>query len=162
MISQSGAYSRLVRPAPSSLSGRNRFHNPAARAFAFSSSMTGGICQRLSCALSCDSKMRSAGETSRLMNSRTCASRRFTLSEGSKSMVMLPALRSAHGLILQRRGDGEKVFHNFSHFDARWFEITMRDLIPELIIAHYPCPRAGWTTTPLDHKRGAILETQPR
>ena len=35
MISQSGAYSRLVSPAPYSLSGRNRFHSPAARAFAF-------------------------------------------------------------------------------------------------------------------------------
>ena len=29
MISHSGAYSRLVRPAPCSLSGRNRFHRPA-------------------------------------------------------------------------------------------------------------------------------------
>ena len=38
MISQSGAYSRLVSPAPCSLSGRNRFHSPAARAFGFSSS----------------------------------------------------------------------------------------------------------------------------
>ena len=28
MISQSGAYSRLVSPAPYSLSGRNRFHSP--------------------------------------------------------------------------------------------------------------------------------------
>ena len=40
MISQSGAYSRFVRPAPSSLSGRNRFHSPCARAFFFSSSTT--------------------------------------------------------------------------------------------------------------------------
>src|SRR5205807_387167 len=32
MISQSGAYSTLVSPAPYSLSGRNRFHKPAARA----------------------------------------------------------------------------------------------------------------------------------
>ncbi len=39
MISQSGAYSTLVSPAPSSLSGRNRFQSPAARAFGFSSSM---------------------------------------------------------------------------------------------------------------------------
>src|SRR5271167_4458862 len=41
MISHSGAYSRLVRPAPRVLSGRNRFQRPAARAFGFSSSMTG-------------------------------------------------------------------------------------------------------------------------
>ena len=32
MISQSGAYSRFVRPPPSSFSGRNRFQRPAARA----------------------------------------------------------------------------------------------------------------------------------
>ena len=41
MISHSGAYSRFVSPAPYSLSGRKRFHNPAARAFGFSSSMIG-------------------------------------------------------------------------------------------------------------------------
>ena len=41
MISQSGAYSTLVSPAPSPLSGRNRFHSPAARAFGFSASMIG-------------------------------------------------------------------------------------------------------------------------
>src|SRR5258705_419445 len=40
MISQSGAYSRLVRPAPHSLSGRKRFHTPRSRAWAFRSSMT--------------------------------------------------------------------------------------------------------------------------
>src|SRR5215510_9963940 len=39
MISHSGAYSRLVSPAPYSLSGKNRFHRPAARAFGFNSSM---------------------------------------------------------------------------------------------------------------------------
>ena len=38
MISHKGAYSRLVRPAPCSLSGRNRFHSPAARAFGFNAS----------------------------------------------------------------------------------------------------------------------------
>ena len=46
IISQSGAYSRLVSPAPCSLSGRNRFHSPAAFAFAFSSSISAGTCQR--------------------------------------------------------------------------------------------------------------------
>ena len=46
MISQSGAYSRLVNPAPYSLAGRNRFHNPAARARAFSVSTIGVGCQR--------------------------------------------------------------------------------------------------------------------
>ncbi len=46
MISQSGAYSTLERPAPYSLSGRNRFHNPAARAFGLSSSTIFTGCQR--------------------------------------------------------------------------------------------------------------------
>ncbi len=44
MISQSGAYSRLVSPAPRSLSGRKRFQSPRSRALALSSSMMGGIC----------------------------------------------------------------------------------------------------------------------
>src|ERR1700738_4494335 len=42
LISQSGAYSRLVSPAPRSDSGRKRFHSPADRALDFSSSTTGG------------------------------------------------------------------------------------------------------------------------
>ena len=46
MISQSGAYSVLVSPAPYSLSGRNRFHRPAARAFSFNCSTTVVGCQR--------------------------------------------------------------------------------------------------------------------
>src|SRR3984885_8100025 len=46
MISHSGAYSRLVNPAPCSLAGRNRFHSPAARALGFKSSMTGTGCHR--------------------------------------------------------------------------------------------------------------------
>src|SRR3954468_9123599 len=45
MISQSGAYSRLVR-VPPCVFGRHRFHNPAARAFGFTSSMTGTGSQR--------------------------------------------------------------------------------------------------------------------
>ena len=49
MISQSGAYSVLVSPAPYSLAGRNRFQSPAARAFALSSSTSGIGCQRSPC-----------------------------------------------------------------------------------------------------------------
>ncbi len=53
MISASGAYSWLVRPAPEypeacALStGRNRFHRPAARALGLRSSITRSGCQRL-------------------------------------------------------------------------------------------------------------------
>ena len=44
VISASGAYCRLVRPAPCSwIGGRNRFHSPRSRACALSSSMTGGV-----------------------------------------------------------------------------------------------------------------------
>ena len=61
MISQSGAYSRLVSPAPRSLSGRKRFQSPRSRAFAFSSSMIGGTCQRVGAASSCSWKTFSFG-----------------------------------------------------------------------------------------------------
>ena len=53
IVSQSGAYSLLVRPAPNSLCGNQRFHRPAARAAAFISSITGGIVQRLGAARCC-------------------------------------------------------------------------------------------------------------
>src|SRR3954464_1034699 len=47
MISQSGAYSRLVS-VPPCVFGRHRFHRPAALAFGLSSSMMGTASQRLS------------------------------------------------------------------------------------------------------------------
>lgn len=43
VISASGAYWRLVSPAPCSASGRKRFHRPWLRASAFSSSTTAGV-----------------------------------------------------------------------------------------------------------------------
>ena len=43
VISASGAYWRLVSPAPYSASGRKRFHRPCLRASAFSSSTTAGV-----------------------------------------------------------------------------------------------------------------------
>ena len=61
MISQSGAYSMLVSPAPSSLSGRNRFHRLRSRARALSSSMTCGTCQRVAWVLSWSWKVDSLG-----------------------------------------------------------------------------------------------------
>ena len=47
MTSHKGAYSRLVRPAPRSESGRKRFHSPLAFASSLSSSMIGGTDHRL-------------------------------------------------------------------------------------------------------------------
>src|SRR6266850_8268442 len=44
MISQSGAYSRLVSAPPCDF-GRHRFHRPAALAFTFNSSIRGTGCQ---------------------------------------------------------------------------------------------------------------------
>ena len=61
MISQSGAYWRLVSPAPCSRSGRNRFHRPSDRASAFSSSMIGGVSQGSSSASICCGEIGSAG-----------------------------------------------------------------------------------------------------
>ncbi len=45
MSSHSGAYSRLLSPAPRSEWGRNRFQNPAARALRLRSSMMAGLFQ---------------------------------------------------------------------------------------------------------------------
>ena len=59
--SQSGAYSRLVRPAPRWLSGRKRFQRARSRALSFSSSMIGGICQRVGPESSCSWKTGSLG-----------------------------------------------------------------------------------------------------
>ena len=42
VISASGAYCRLVSPAPPECPGRNRFHSPRSRAAVFSSATTGG------------------------------------------------------------------------------------------------------------------------
>ncbi len=60
VISASGAYWRLVSPAPAGECGRKRFHRPWARAFAFSSSSTGGRSQRPAAAV-CSAATRSAG-----------------------------------------------------------------------------------------------------
>ena len=66
MISQSGAYSRLLNPAPRSLSGRNRFHRPASRAAAFISRI-GGVRQRSPRSPICASKTASHGSTTWFM-----------------------------------------------------------------------------------------------
>ena len=46
MTSASGAYSRLVSPAPAALAGKNRFQSPAALATGFRRSTTGTGRQR--------------------------------------------------------------------------------------------------------------------
>ena len=77
VISASGAYCTLVRPAPySCVRGRNRFHSPRRRASTFSSSMTGGIPHRSSSDSASSRKRASDGYTHSSMNarSRCCSS----------------------------------------------------------------------------------------
>src|SRR6202007_1238858 len=94
ITSHSGAYSRLVRPAPSSDSGRNRFHRPSARASSFSSSMRATGCQRSPSATS-RAKRASFGKTWACMKASTRRIRSWVLGEGSKLMGWV--LRSAIG-----------------------------------------------------------------
>ncbi|BFO20174.1 hypothetical protein SHKM778_65620 [Streptomyces sp. KM77-8] len=61
MISASGAYWRLVSPAPYAESGRNRFHSPCRRASAFSSSTTGTFSHGESSPARCSWATASAG-----------------------------------------------------------------------------------------------------
>ena len=91
MISQSGAYSRLVRPAPRSLSGRNRFQRPRSRALALRSSMMGGICHRVGPELSWSAKTCSLGTTCLFMKSVSCSMYILVFFEYSNSMWALPA-----------------------------------------------------------------------
>ena len=93
IISHSGAYSRLVRPAPYSLSGKNRFQSPAARAFALSSSRTGGIDQRFASAACCSQHVRSPGSTTSRVNSRNRSWSAATSGRSSIDMIFAFALR---------------------------------------------------------------------
>src|SRR4026209_1473802 len=86
MTSQSGAYSRLVRPAPRSLSGRKRFQRPRSRALAFNSSMIGGTCQRVGPELSWSWKTCSFGRMCLFMKSCSCSLYVLVFFEYSNSM----------------------------------------------------------------------------
>lgn len=61
VISASGAYWRLVSPAPYSASGRKRFHRPWRRASAFSSPKTAGVSQGEASRARCSAATGSAG-----------------------------------------------------------------------------------------------------
>lgn len=61
VISASGAYWRLVSPAPYSRSGRKRFHRPCLRASALSSSTTAGVSHGDASSARCSSATASAG-----------------------------------------------------------------------------------------------------
>ncbi len=71
MISASGAYCRLVRPAPFSLCGRKRFHRPRARASRWRSARIGGSLHSSSAFSICSAKSASFGYTNSSMNALT-------------------------------------------------------------------------------------------
>src|SRR5258706_4267446 len=103
MISHSGAYSRLVRPAPSSDSGRKRFQSACARAFSFSDSTArvgfhGSPAARLAATSAWNPA--SAGNTCSFMNAETFACSSFVLGEYAKSMGFPLVLRVEHRLDL--------------------------------------------------------------
>src|SRR5712692_10186684 len=91
MTSHRGAYSRLVRPAPRSLSGRNRFQRPRSRALAFSSSIMGGTCHRVGPEVTWSTKTCSFGTMCLFMKSVSCSMYIFVFFEYSNSMWALPA-----------------------------------------------------------------------
>src|SRR5262245_46977724 len=86
IASQSGAYSRLVSPAPSSLSGRKKFQRPRSRALTLSSSMIGGTCQRVAPPFSWSTKVCSLGTMCLFMKSCTCSRYSLVFFEYSKSI----------------------------------------------------------------------------
>ncbi len=85
--SASGAYSRLLSPAPPCFScslGINRFQSPSSLARAFNSAMIGGVVHRLSAASSCSRCRDSTGKIWRCMNSSSCDASVLTRSVTSK------------------------------------------------------------------------------
>src|SRR5579862_859274 len=86
MISARAPYSRLVRPGPKRLSGRNRFQSPRLRASAFNSSITGEI----RCGMVSAEKPRqyssSAGRMRSSMKRQTFSLSSRTLGVSAKSM----------------------------------------------------------------------------
>src|SRR4051794_23373377 len=88
VISASGAYCRLVRPAPWSwIGGRKRFHRPRSRAPALSPSMTGGVPHGSSACSTSSRKRGSAGYTHSSMNARSRSRSSSVLASKAKSMT---------------------------------------------------------------------------
>ncbi len=99
VISASGAYWRLVSPAPCSSSGKlcwstkNRFHSPCRRASAFSSSTTAGVSHGEARAERCSWAVCSAGYTCSSMNVSSRSRSSSVRASNAKSMVSQPSLR---------------------------------------------------------------------
>src|SRR5215207_3767758 len=101
VISASGAYCRLVSPAPCSwVAGRNRFHSPRRRASALSSSMTGGVSQRSPASTSARNRS-SFGWTSSSMNASRRSRSSCVVVSNPKSM---PSAVLPDGVALLQEG----------------------------------------------------------
>src|SRR3954452_6449751 len=87
VISASGAYCRLVSPAPPSwIGGRNRFHRPRSRAWALSSAITGGVAQGSGDRSTSSRKRGSAGYTYSSMNASSRSRSSRVVASKAKSM----------------------------------------------------------------------------
>src|SRR5919112_3019004 len=113
MISQRGAYSRFVRPAPRSESGKKRFHNPLAFASSLSSSMTRGKDHLLPDASNCSWNFASFGYTSSSIKASIRARKSLVLSENSK--ITTSPLNRVSRKDLCRRG---RLSHPGCHPDS--------------------------------------------
>lgn len=88
-ISASGAYWRLVSPAPYSASGRKRFHSPCLRASALRSSTTCGVSHGDASCSRCSSAVRSAGWTCSSMKVSSLARSSSVRASNAKSMGLI-------------------------------------------------------------------------
>ena len=93
--SASGAYSTYDSPAPCSASGKNKFHNPRARASACNSPITGGSACGSPPSLSCASNTASAGYTHSSMNAARRPANSTERALGSKSIPRIITPRAA-------------------------------------------------------------------
>src|SRR2546423_13092051 len=100
ITSQRGAYSRFVRPAPRSLSGRKRFQRARSRAVALSCSMIGGTCQREGPALSWAWKTGSFGEECFSIKLASWSMSNLFFFEISYYLIVRPWLSGAPHLLL--------------------------------------------------------------
>ncbi len=91
VISASGAYWRLVSPAPYSGSGRKRFHRSCLRASALSSSTTAGVSQGEASRARCSSATASAGYTCSSMKASSFARSSSVRASNAKSMTDQPS-----------------------------------------------------------------------
>lgn len=89
VISASGAYWRLVSPAPYPASGRKRFHSPCLRASAFRSSTICGVSHGEASRARCSSAVFSAGYTYSSMKASSLPRSSSVRASNAKSMGVI-------------------------------------------------------------------------